>query len=68
MIDAYANLVARLNPSQISRDELLGPYTTFRIGGPADILYNALTADDLSNAVLIARELGIPWFVLGLGA
>ncbi|MEO5579284.1 MAG: UDP-N-acetylmuramate dehydrogenase, partial [Gemmatimonadaceae bacterium] len=42
--------------------------TTFRIGGPADILYNALTADDLSNAVLIARELGIPWFVLGLGA
>ncbi len=68
MIDQYAKLVARLNQSQISRDERLAPYTTFRIGGPADILYAALTADDLANAVLAARELDVPWFVLGLGA
>lgn len=68
MIDQYEKLVARLNQSQISRDEPLAPYTTFRIGGPADILYDALAADDLANAVLAARELGVPWFVLGLGA
>ena len=68
MIDAYAKLAARLNESQIHRNELLAPYTTFRIGGPADVLYNAVTADDLANAVLAARELAIPYFVLGLGA
>jgi len=68
MIDAYANLVARLNPSQTTRDAPLAPYTTFRIGGPADVLYNALTADDLANAILTARELDVSWFVLGLGA
>ncbi|HVF39830.1 MAG TPA: UDP-N-acetylmuramate dehydrogenase [Gemmatimonadaceae bacterium] len=68
MIDAYAKLAARLNESQLSRDELLAPYTTFRIGGPADLLYRAGTADDLAGAVSAARELGIPYFVLGLGA
>ena len=68
MIDAYAKLAARLDESQIRRNELLAPYTTFRIGGPADVLYNALTADDLANAVLAAREMSVPYFVLGLGA
>ncbi len=68
MIDQYEKLVARLNQSQISRDEPLAPYTTFRIGGPADVMYEALTADDLANAILAARELDVPWFVLGLGA
>jgi UDP-N-acetylmuramate dehydrogenase len=46
----------------------LAPYTTFRIGGPADLLYDAMTADDLANAVGTARAAGIPFFVLGLGA
>jgi UDP-N-acetylmuramate dehydrogenase len=46
----------------------LAPLTTFRIGGPADALYDATSADDLANAVLGARRAGIPWMVLGLGA
>jgi len=40
----------------------------FRIGGPADVLYEATSADDLANAITAARALEIPWFVLGLGA
>ena len=46
----------------------LAPYTTFKIGGPADVLYDATAADDLANAVATARAAGIPFFVLGLGA
>ncbi|HYW30048.1 MAG TPA: UDP-N-acetylmuramate dehydrogenase [Gemmatimonas sp.] len=46
----------------------LGPYTTFRIGGPADVLYDATSADDLASAISTARALGVPWMVLGLGA
>jgi UDP-N-acetylmuramate dehydrogenase len=68
MIESYKKLATRLNQSQLKRDEPLAPYTTFRIGGPADLLYNATTADDLSNAVLYARELNVNYFVLGLGA
>jgi UDP-N-acetylmuramate dehydrogenase len=46
----------------------LAPLTTFRIGGPADVLYDATSADDLANVVTAARRAGIPWMVLGLGA
>jgi UDP-N-acetylmuramate dehydrogenase len=46
----------------------LAPYTTFRIGGPADVLYDATSADALATAVAAARRLRIPWFLLGLGA
>ena len=59
MIDQHEKLAARLNPSQLSRGELLSPYTTFRIGGPADLFYSTRTADDLATAVLTARELGV---------
>jgi UDP-N-acetylmuramate dehydrogenase len=68
MIDSYKKLAARLNQTQLKRDEPLAPYTTFRIGGPADLLYNAISADDLANAVQSARDLDVPYFVLGLGA
>ena len=68
MIDSYKKLAARLNQSQLKRDEPLAPYTTFRIGGPADLIYNATSADDLANAVQSARDLDVPYFVLGLGA
>src|SRR4051812_1817659 len=54
--------------SRVRRDEVLAPYTTFRIGGPADLYFEATTADELANAVLIARDLDVPYFVLGLGA
>ena len=63
-----ALLSHRLNASRLKRDEPLGPYTTFRIGGPADFFYDATSADDLANAVAGARESSIPFFVLGLGA
>lgn len=68
MTETYKKLAARLNQSQLKRDESLASYTTFRIGGPADLLYNATSADDLANAVQAARDLDVSYFVLGLGA
>lgn len=63
-----AALVAALGASRLRRDEPLAPYTTFRIGGPADLFYEAASADDLATAVSAAREHRVPYFVLGLGA
>ena len=65
---AIERLAGRLNPDQLRRNAPLEPYTTFKIGGPADLLFEATSADALANAVLAAREAGIPYFVLGLGA
>jgi UDP-N-acetylmuramate dehydrogenase len=58
----------RLDATRLRRGAALAPYTTFRIGGPADLVYDATTADDLANAVQLARDTGTPWFLLGLGA
>ena len=57
-----------LGADRLRRDVPLAPYTTFRIGGPADLLYDATTAEELATAVTAARLAGIPVFVLGLGA
>ena len=57
-----------LEPSRLHQRAALAPYTTFRIGGPADVLFEATSADELAAAVTLARTLEIPWFVLGLGA
>src|SRR5215470_15583134 len=65
---ALEQLAARLDASRTRRHETLAPYTTFKIGGPADLFYEATSADALAKAVLAAREAGVPYFVLGLGA
>lgn len=68
-VDALAEtLRASLDAGRVRVREPLGPYTTFRIGGPADVLYDATSEDDLASAITAARVLGVPWFVLGLGA
>ena len=61
-------LESEVGAARVQRDEVLAPYTTFRIGGPADLFIDARSADELATAVQAARTLDIPWFVLGLGA
>lgn len=63
-----AALEAELGPHRLERDVPLAPLTTFRIGGPADFLYRARTEDELVRAIQLARELGVPHFLLGRGA
>ncbi len=61
-------LIVSLGETRVSRTVALAPFTTFKIGGPADLLYDARTADELANAVAAARTNSVPHFVLGLGA
>jgi UDP-N-acetylmuramate dehydrogenase len=63
--DALAPL---LGPLALERDRALAPLTTFRIGGPADLMVEARTPEELARAVSAARELRIPHFILGRGA
>lgn len=46
----------------------LAPFTTFRLGGPADLFCEPESADALAAAIRAAGERGVPWFLLGCGA
>jgi UDP-N-acetylmuramate dehydrogenase len=61
-------LQARLGADRLEHDVPLSKHTTFRIGGPADLLYRARTPDELAGAITTARALEIPFFLLGTGA
>lgn len=64
---ALTELEARLG-GRVERDIPLAPLTTFRIGGPADLLYRPRTAAEMEHALAAARELEVPVFLLGTGA
>lgn len=57
-----------LGEDRLEYNKVLAPFTTFKIGGPADVYFEAQTADELAVAVSTARELGIHFFLLGVGA
>ena len=50
-----------------TRGERLTPYTSLRIGGPADFFLRVANEGDLAGAITVAREHELPVFVLGGG-
>jgi len=46
----------------------LASYTTYKIGGPANLFVEVKTRDELVNAVKDARANDLPYFILGTGA
>jgi UDP-N-acetylmuramate dehydrogenase len=52
----------------VRQDIPLGPYTTFKIGGPAGCFAEAASENDILEGVEFARTRGLPLFVLGGGS
>jgi UDP-N-acetylmuramate dehydrogenase len=52
---------------EVRESEALGRYSTYRIGGPATVLFPA-SPDDVSTALRFAADEGLAWFALGLGS
>ena len=63
-----AALAARFGDERVRSDVPLAPFTTFRVGGPADVLLETRTAQELIDAVRIARARQAPVRVMGGGS
>lgn len=63
----YEKLIAALGENKVSRDSPMALYTSFKIGGPADLFYRAKTIQELVTAIKAANKLSIPYFILGGG-
>lgn len=66
--EVAARLRAAFGSRRVQRDVTLAPLTTFRIGGPADLFFEARSAEELAFAIRAARSCGVEHFLLGLGA
>ncbi|MBA2131997.1 UDP-N-acetylmuramate dehydrogenase [Capillibacterium thermochitinicola] len=60
--------MAEVKPERYRYDEPLAGYTSFRIGGPADLLVEVNTRAELANLISYCERAGIPWFFLGRGS
>ncbi len=61
-------LTEKLGPGRVLQNVHLAPFTTFKIGGPADYYVEAHTADELYQILLLAQTHNMPYFLLGMGA
>lgn len=55
-------------PGDVQRDAALAPYTSARIGGPADLLMVVRSVDLLKSAVRACWEFDLPFCILGGGS
>jgi UDP-N-acetylmuramate dehydrogenase len=53
---------------EIRTHEKLAPYTTWKIGGPADVLLLPSNKAQVSAAIVLLHQLGVPWTVIGRGS
>jgi len=60
--------LAQAPVGQVRLQEPLAPYTTWKIGGPADALIVPENRRELACALELLRRHGVPWQVLGRGS
>lgn len=63
-----ADLTAAFGAGRIQVEAPLAPLTTFKVGGPAEVLFEPVNADEILRALSIARAAGAPVTMLGGGS
>jgi len=61
-------LTAVFGVERVKVDAPLAPLTTFKVGGPAEVLFEPVSSDELLRALAIARAAGEPITMLGGGS
>ncbi len=67
VLDARQRLVSSIT-GEVRPSEPMARHTTYRIGGPAALFIVLETLHDLTTALPILEEEGVPWTVVGKGS
>lgn len=62
------DLLSIAGAHQILEDEPMSRHTTFKVGGPADVLFLPESEEQLLRAISVAKEDGAPCIVIGNGS
>lgn len=63
--DIYAEIAGNLTDSKVFFSEPMANHTSFRIGGPCDLLVIPKTENDAIKAWSMCRNLNVPYYVVG---
>ena len=64
----YEDLEKIVDSSKVLKNEPMKKYTSFKIGGNADILVNAETIEDINNILKYASKNNVPLYIIGNGS
>ena len=67
MNNDHYKMLSQAFPGKIRLNEPLGKYTTLKIGGPADLFFEAQSKQELIDVLVFARKSGVSVFLLGGG-
>ena len=68
MSDLATALERVFGAERVKRRVPLAPMTTFKVGGPADLLIETRSGDEIARAVKLAHDAGVPVTMLGGGS
>lgn len=63
---AYLSL-SKVLGKRVRQNQVLAPFTSFRVGGPARLFVEVESLFELKTALQVAKKLSLPWFILGRG-
>jgi UDP-N-acetylmuramate dehydrogenase len=66
-VAGIADQLAAVAGIQVKIDEMIAPYTSYKIGGPAAIWAAPASETGIGEVLAIVREANIPLYILGLG-
>lgn len=61
----FAKLLKSLGEGRVKKDFILAPYTTFKMGGPAEYYFEASSKDDLISGASASNKLNLKFTILG---
>jgi UDP-N-acetylmuramate dehydrogenase len=67
-VSLVENLTSAFGVERVRVKAPLAPLTTFKVGGPADVLFEPANSDEILRALAIARAAGHPVTMLGGGS
>ena len=66
--DVAARILTERAHGHVERDGAIAPLTSYRLGGPADVLLDAAGVEDLEALAAAVKESGVPVLVVGRGS
>ncbi len=63
----YERLAEKIHAERIRKNEPMAKHTSFKIGGPVDLMVLPSDIEELRHVLKVCREMGIDFYVMGNG-